>query len=418
MPSRVGLTIGVGYQGTKVSALKGTVNDSLNMAQTLKSKYSYKITNINDQHYAKGHARYPSKNNILFWLNKLLRECKDGDEIFIGYAGHGVQLRLSNDNTEELDRKDEAIIPADYDFKETSAITDDEIQRILAIHLNSKPNCKVFILFDCCHSGTMADLRYRFNYHHNRRDFTFHDNKKANSFKAKVILVSGCRDDQVSWGDLVSLSGGSKTRQGVMTSAFLHVIGRNPSSIKNVFEIVKEMYRYTSPYKQQPQVSSNYDISKSRDTTMRNIIEYGANTITNPSPVRPTRVRPTPVKPTRVRPTPVKPTRVRPTPVKPTRVRPTVSTKKNSTLSTLLNMYSSSNRYRYRYRNRNRYRYRNRYRNRYRYRYRYRKRLAENDNTELGSKHNIDYEANKSSDVMIRPAGKIPSLDDIIAMVV
>ena len=171
MPNRIGVTIGVSYKGSKVSALQGTVNDSLNMTRTLTNKYGYRITNLNDKNYSKGHARYPSKSNIIFWLNKLLREAKNGDEIFIGYAGHGIQLKLSNSNTEELDKKDEAIIPVDYDFTDRTAITDDEIQRILAIQLKSKPNCKVFILFDCCHSGTAADLRYTFNYHNTKRDF-------------------------------------------------------------------------------------------------------------------------------------------------------------------------------------------------------------------------------------------------------
>ena len=72
MPNKIGVTIGVSYEGSKVSALKGTVNDSLNMARALTSKYGYRITNLNDKNYSKSHARYPSKTNIIFCLNKLL----------------------------------------------------------------------------------------------------------------------------------------------------------------------------------------------------------------------------------------------------------------------------------------------------------------------------------------------------------
>lgn len=404
MPNRTGITIGVSYEGSKVSALKGTVNDSLNMARALTSKYGYSITNLNDRSYSQSHARFPSKTNIVFWMNKLLREAKDGDELFIGYAGHGVQLALSNSNTEELDKKDEAIIPADYDFKDSTAIIDDEILRILTTHLRSKPNCKLFMLFDCCHSGTMADLRYRFNYHHAQRDFTFYDNRTPNSFQSKVILISGCRDDQVSWGDLISLSGGAKARQGVMTSAFLHVIGRNPSSIQNVFEIVKEMYRYTSSYKQQPQISSNYDISKSQNSNLRNIIEYGSQSSTNSNTNSNTNppVRPEPTRPTQTVVQPAAQPAAQPPASTPVNNRP------STTLSALLQMYANTNRYRYRYQ------YTNRYNNRYRYRNRYRSRDTENEG-EIGSTVDVNYR-NFDNGVRLRSQGSLPKMGDIIGM--
>lgn len=404
MPNRTGITIGLSYEGSKVSALKGTVNDSLNMARALTSKYGYSITNLNDQSYSKSHARFPSKTNIVFWMNKLLREAKDGDELFIGYAGHGVQLALSNSNTEELDKKDEAIIPADYDFKDSTAIIDDEILSILTTHLRSKPNCKLFMLFDCCHSGTMADLRYRFNYHHAQRDFTIYDNRTPNSFQSKVILISGCRDDQVSWGDLISLSGGTKARQGVMTSAFLHVIGRNPSSIQNVFEIVKEMYRYTSSYKQQPQISSNYDISKSQNSGLRNIIEYESQSSTNSSTNPLVRPEPTLPNPTQ---TVVQPA-AQPAaqPVSQPTASTSISIRPSTTLSALLQMYANTNRYRYRYQ----------YTNRYRYRYgnRYRSRDAENEG-EIGSNVDVNYR-NSDNGVQLRSRGSLPKMGDIIGM--
>ena len=117
MPSRKGIAIGIGYKNTKISALTGTVNDSVNIGRLLTTKYNYGITYLNDLRNSKTSSKYPSKKNIVYWIKKLLREAKDGDELFIGYTGHGVQLQYDSSNVEELDNKDEAIIPVDYNFK-------------------------------------------------------------------------------------------------------------------------------------------------------------------------------------------------------------------------------------------------------------------------------------------------------------
>jgi hypothetical protein len=397
MINKIGVTIGIGYQGTKVNALTGTVNDSLNVTKALTSKYGYNITNLNDKNYSKTNAKYPSKKNIIFWLSKLLREAKDGDELFIGYAGHGIQLQANSSNKEEVDLKDEAIIPADYNFDDKTAIIDDEISNLITMGLNNKPNCKLFILFDCCHSGTAADLRYTFNYHHSKRDFTYSDSKNTNNFKSKVILLSGCRDDQVSWEDLISLSGGGKSRQGVMSSAFIHVISRNPKSMSNIFEIVKEMYVFTSPYKQQPQISCNYDISKDTNSGLRSVIKYD-----NEKPIIAI-AKPTPnvANPTQI----IKPTPIN-TITKPVVIKTKPNTKPNQSTS---NMYGSGNRYRYRYRNRyrNRYDTKNSYKNKYNYRYR------KYDNNESDIKYNA-----YTTGIPFRSASRVVQMNDILGMVV
>lgn len=283
MPSKTGITIGISYVGTKVNQLQGTVGDSQNMSAFM-TNYGYSMTNLNDKQYGKTHSLYPSKANIVYWITKMLRDAKNGDELFIGYAGHGTQLAFNKNNKEEVDGKDEAIIPADYNFTNQSMLIDDEIQILLNTNLISKPNCKVFMLFDCCHSGTVADLRYTYNYSGPTADFVFVDSKIDSAFKAKTILLSGCKDEEVSWENLINLSGGGKSRQGVMTSAFINVVSRNPASLQNVFQIVKEMYTFTKPYKQQPQISCNYDIAKETNASLRSVIQY--DTVQNAS-IRP-----------------------------------------------------------------------------------------------------------------------------------
>ena len=48
------------------------------------------------------------------------------------------------------------------------------------------------MIFDCCHSGTMADLPFRYT---GGDVCTIESNKK---FSGDIITISGCRDDQTS----------------------------------------------------------------------------------------------------------------------------------------------------------------------------------------------------------------------------
>lgn len=262
IPKKIALTIGIEYVKSSISTLKGTYNDSMNMTRFLMEN-GYKVTNMNDTNYQVSSTKYPSKRNIVYWLNRLLSEANNGDRVVITYAGHGAQLQANRtSNFEELDNRDETLIPADYNYAHDTALTDDELHALLKKYLANQPDTEVFILCDCCHSGTMADLKYTYNYINGQ--FKLHDDKTTNDIDSRVVMISGCRDDQVSWGALVSHdtdgNKGKKTNQGVLTSSFIHALKKVPNITSNVFDIVKHMYKYTAPYKQQPQISSTHNL--------------------------------------------------------------------------------------------------------------------------------------------------------------
>ena len=80
------------------------------------------------------------------------------------------------------------IIPLDY--QSSGVISDDYLnQNFLKKITNS--NCKIFIFFDCCNSGTQMDLKWQY------KDNNWKQTSGTNCL-GQVLFMSGCRDDQDS----------------------------------------------------------------------------------------------------------------------------------------------------------------------------------------------------------------------------
>ena len=75
----------------------------------------------------------------------------------LSFSGHGSQVY--DRNRDEKDGKDECILPSD--FKRIGVITDDRFQQLLNMFWEgTKVVC--ILVFDCCHSGTIRDLTYKY----------------------------------------------------------------------------------------------------------------------------------------------------------------------------------------------------------------------------------------------------------------
>ena len=92
------------------------------------------------------------------------------EDFVVYYSGHGTNI--PDDEGSEEDGQDECLV-----FKD-GLITDD--------YLSSKfENCvckEIFFIFDCCHSGTLADIEHL----------------KQNNINLKVSSISGCADNECS----------------------------------------------------------------------------------------------------------------------------------------------------------------------------------------------------------------------------
>ena len=100
-----------------------------------------------------------TKQNILNALKKLQAQTKKGDIIVIHYSGHGQQI--FDDNDEEADDLDEAIVPYDAfayysdTYKGENHLRDDDIGNIITNFRNQLgQDGQLLILLDSCHSGS------------------------------------------------------------------------------------------------------------------------------------------------------------------------------------------------------------------------------------------------------------------------
>merc|ERR1719512_127916 len=98
----------------------------------------------------------PTKANILQAYKKIATESKTGDVAFLHYAGHGGKVR--DNERDEADGYDETLIPLDYST--AGQIRDDDLLKDLVMKFERG----VFVtsIMDCCHSGTVLDLPYKF----------------------------------------------------------------------------------------------------------------------------------------------------------------------------------------------------------------------------------------------------------------
>ncbi|KKL85150.1 hypothetical protein LCGC14_1957590, partial [marine sediment metagenome] len=166
---------------------------------------------------------------------------------------------------DERDRRDESIVPLDY--HQTGMITDDQLRGLLAF---LKPNSRMSVVLDCCHSGTGMDLTYNFKnttrivrVRRGRRIVRVR--KKVTIMKrdpryhntpAPVVMLSGCLDKQYS-ADAYE----EGKYQGAMTFCLLKVLEANPNC--NWVQLVAKL-RYLlkiNGYKQIPNLTSGQPLS-------------------------------------------------------------------------------------------------------------------------------------------------------------
>ena len=254
MDDRYALIIGLDYKDSNnINAiLAGCINDAFNVKNLLINNLGFKDSNIRmltDDTPDKG-----TKENILKMFDWLVELSNNGiKNLWLSYAGHGIQR--FDTNNDENDNMDECIIPLDY-FTNRSIIRDDEMVSRLIKRLNPKAN--LISVFDCCHSGTILDLPYRY-YNSNLVENSSIINKDL----AKVIMFSGCKDSEKS-EELFNNINGNFEITGAMTSGFINILKNNNYSIKCI-----DLYNYLNNYtksnnfNQRPQISTTFKIDNS-----------------------------------------------------------------------------------------------------------------------------------------------------------
>lgn len=148
------ILIGINYTGQN-GQLSGCHNDVDNISDYLQKVHGFDPQNMlrlvdNGRDHAPTHA------NIMNAFTRIGDYSKAGDVVFLHYSGHGS--RVPDQDGDEDDGYDETLVPVD--FQRNGQIVDDDILRKLVKPLAA--GVTMTCLMDCCHSGTVLDLPYRF----------------------------------------------------------------------------------------------------------------------------------------------------------------------------------------------------------------------------------------------------------------
>ncbi len=137
------LLVGINAYPEESNRLEGCVNDVFTMSSVLQEcgvPPEAIRTCLDDRATAKG---------ILDRLAWLLDAPQPGDELIFYYSGHGARIPQYGDDFEP-DHHLEALVPWDFDWTPEKAISDDQIY---ALYSQLPYDCRLIIIFDCCHSG-------------------------------------------------------------------------------------------------------------------------------------------------------------------------------------------------------------------------------------------------------------------------
>lgn len=157
--------IGINYVGQQ-GQLSGCHNDVNNMKNYLTAVHGYEESNMTILMDDGAHTA-PTHDNILKAYQNLANSSKAGDSCFCHYSGHGGKIK--DDSGDEDDGYDETLVPVDYNT--AGQIRDDELFKTLVA--NMPEGVLLTCLMDCCHSGTVLDLPYKYAADGQQTEMTF-----------------------------------------------------------------------------------------------------------------------------------------------------------------------------------------------------------------------------------------------------
>ncbi|KAG5111996.1 hypothetical protein JHK82_035265 [Glycine max] len=219
---------GICYHG-KDNQLNGTVNDVKNMNIFLVKECGFpreSILILTDDMEERNPQKFPTKYNILKAMRWLIEGSQSGDSLVFQFSGHGCQELDTNGDFDELDERDEAICPVDWEKQ--GIILDDDINAAIVRPLPY--GAKLHAIIDSCNSGTVLDLAYVWS-QRDTWDYQYGGPDKDTS-GGLAICISGCGDYQSSKEiPVLSGGGGGNAVTGVFTYSFIYTMLNEPAGL-------------------------------------------------------------------------------------------------------------------------------------------------------------------------------------------
>lgn len=218
------LLIGVNYTNDETYELKGSYNDVLLVQKHLIDHENFIQDNILILTDKIGHntqltATYDS---ILKRIKEMIDISTKDDLLFFYFTGHGTQIK--DTNSDEADKKDEVFVTSDYKY--SKSITDDVLKVLF-----DQSEATIFTFFDCCHSGTMSDLKYSFTLN----PYTL-NTKLLLKDEKKIVSISSSCDNTDSYQKLFNISEVNANWFSCFTYNFVEHLTKNKETFVSIMD--------------------------------------------------------------------------------------------------------------------------------------------------------------------------------------
>lgn len=202
------LLIGINYINSADISLNGCIDDVINMRNMLIDAYDYRasdITILRDDNF----TNLPTKQNIIKEIENIVDKSTDLEEFWFHYSGHGTLLP---DTKDPENNTDNILVPVDY-------MNNGYISDVDLFELIKQIQCRSIFIFDCCHSGTICNLPWTFEYQSPTK-FTV---KKSDIpiGNSNIYVFSGCKDAESS-EDIYNVE--DTQMVGAFTSSFIQCL--------------------------------------------------------------------------------------------------------------------------------------------------------------------------------------------------
>ena len=150
------LLVGLNYPDEEKLELNASYNDVLAVEKFLIEQEGFDNDHILILTDKKIGDNKESLNTNFFSIVRRMKEMvalsNKNDILFFYFTGHGTQMK--DTGGDEADYMDEVFLPSDH---QTNRITDDLIKSIISV-----TDATVISIFDCCNSGSICDLKYKY----------------------------------------------------------------------------------------------------------------------------------------------------------------------------------------------------------------------------------------------------------------
>lgn len=183
-PAKRALFVALNYPGTD-AALSGCWNDQDDLKTLFVDGRGFQEVVVLRDHPDTPATLRPTRERVLFEMQRLAKNTKKGDLLFVHYSGHGTFVR--DTNGDETDGRDEGVVLDNDGF-----LCDDDIYAALV--QNVAPGAVVRCVFDSCHSASTMDLPSQFRPRQTVAPAVPTRRKPSDIATKDVICISGCLD--------------------------------------------------------------------------------------------------------------------------------------------------------------------------------------------------------------------------------